>query len=282
MKRIKLTLLLLCAVMLCACRARQAENPTDQPPEQKQQEETLVIKTSEPVYACENQTVSRQFTDEESGILYATYSYSVPMMSIANAENLTEDALVIAQRNVEVFNARMQEILDESVTYGEEMGAEVDIGDSDRWMIVDEKKMTVTQTGQILTVWADCYFYGGGAHPFVYMVSYTFDLSLGNFIDPAQIGDDPESFRVKTAALLVAKAEELGEEYTADFWPDYADIISRWNDTAVKFDADRMIVYFSAYDLGPYAMGPVELILTYEEIADAIGEGGLKHLGVIG
>ena len=41
-----------------------------------------------------------------------------------------------------------------------------------------------------------------------------------------------------------------------------------------------MTVTFSAYELGPYAMGPVELTLSYEVLAQAIGEGGLAHLGV--
>ena len=82
------------------------------------------------------------------------------------------------------------------------------------------------------------------------------------------------------AELLVAKAEGLGEDYTSGYWSDYAQIISRWNEAAVLFDETGMTVVFSAYELGPYAMGPVELVLTYEELADAIGEGGLAHLGV--
>ena len=86
-------------------------------------------------------------------------------------------------------------------------------------------------------------------------------------------------FRAKAAELLIAKAEGLGEEYTEGFWPDYADIISGWNEAAVLFDASGMTVIFSVYELGPYAMGPVELFLTYAELAEAIGEDGLAHLG---
>ena len=104
---------------------------------------------------------------------------------------------------------------------------------------------------------------------------------MGQFIDPAQIGDDPETFRVQAAALLVAQAESLGEEYTSGYWDDYAEIISNWNETTVLFDENGMTVIFSAYELGPYAMGPVELQLTYGELAGVIGQGGLEHLGVV-
>ena len=83
------------------------------------------------------------------------------------------------------------------------------------------------------------------------------------------------------AEALIRHAESLGEEYTEGFWADYRDIISRWNETAVYFDETGMTVIFSAYELGPYAMGPVELTLTYAELADMIGDGGLSHLGII-
>ena len=278
MKKIRILALALSLTMLCACAANQ---PTGEEVPDIDQETVQPEKTSVPVYTYEDKMASRQFTDEETGILYATYSYSVPMMQIANADLLTEEALAAAQRNAAAFNEYMQSILDESISYGEEMGADFDIGYSNSWPIADEKKMTASQTGEIVTVCVECYFFSGGAHPYAFTSSHTFDLAAGKFIDPSQIGDDPESFRVKAAALLVAKAESLGEEYTAGYWDDYAEIISHWNESAVLFDGNGMTVIFAPYDLGPYAMGSVELALTYEELADAIGEGGLKLLGVL-
>lgn len=274
MKRMNLVALLLCLAMLCACGAKQPNNASaPEAPQQEQKE-----KTSDPVYSYEDILASKQFTDEESGKLYASYSYRVPMMRIANADNLTDDALAIAQRNTDAFNAQMQKILDDAVAFGEENTGEP----TEHFFSMpaaDEKELTVLQAGQILTVWADGYFHSGGAHPYVYNDSYTFDLALGQFIDPTQISDDPEAFRVKTAALLVAQAEGLGEDYTSGYWNDYEEIIAHWNEAAVRFDRNGMTVIFSAYELGPYAMGPVELFLTYEELADAIGEGGLAQLG---
>lgn len=281
MKRMRLAALLLCVAMLCAC-GQQPQNNTPNAADPGQ-EDVLPVKLSDPVYEYEDQLVSRQFTDEESGELYATYSYRVPMMRVANADELTDEALAAAQRNTEAFNAYMQEVLDEAVAFGEDLTTDLDSSSFSAYNampIADEKELTASQTGQIITVRVDGYYYGGGVHPYGYTSSYTFDLTVGQFIDPIQIGDDPESFRVKAAALLVAQAESLGEDYTSGYWNDYAEIISRWNDAAVLFDASGMTVIFSSYELGPYAMGPVELFLTYDALADVIGEGGLTHLGV--
>ena len=186
---------------------------------------------------------------------------------------------MIAQRNVDAFNAHMSKVLEDAVAFGEELPREMDGGHFVMPM-ADEKTLTVSQTGQILNVLVNGYFYGGGAHPHAYSDSYTFDLTVGKFIDPAQIGDDPEVFRVQAAALLTAQAESLGEEYTAGYFDDYAEVIAQWSDATVLFGEDGMTVIFSPYEIGPYAMGPVELFLRYEELADAIGEGGLAHLGV--
>ena len=231
-------------------------------------------------YVFEDAVQAKDFTTED-GTVVASYRYHVPMMSLGNAEELSKETLEIAERNVTAFNEQMLQILNDAVKYGEELGEESYEGFNCGYMpFADEKVLSVVRQGQILNVSEQCYFYGGGAHPFAYADSYTFDLTLGQFIDPLQIGDDPEVFRVQVGQLLVAQAESLGEDYVAGFWSDYAEIISKWNETAVFFETNGMRVIFPVYELGPYAMGPVELFLTYEELADAIGENGLARLGV--
>lgn len=267
MKKIKL-LSLAAALLLCACSVipPQGELPD--------QEEKL---PAEPSYVFDVSVHSKQFTREDNGELYASYEYHCPMMRVTNLDELSEEDRAIAQRNLEAFNALMQQELDEALKFGEDMEKDVEGG---YLPLADEKIVTVVRRGQILTVLEQGYYYGGGAHPFTYTATHTFDLELGQYIDPAQIGDDPEYFRKSAAPLLIAYAESLGEEYVEGFWSDYAEIISRWNEAAVVFDESGMTVTFSVYELGPYAMGPVQLHLTYDEIADAIGAGGLKRLGV--
>ena len=66
----------------------------------------------------------------------------------------------------------------------------------------------------------------------------------------------------------------------AEFWTDYAEIIARWNEGSAVFDGEGMLVIFSPYELGPYSMGSVELRLSYEELADLVGPGGMARLGL--
>lgn len=283
MDRLKLLSLLL-VLMLCACAVNQPDNENLGDLEQNAQSESENVEAVEPLYGFEDVTQARQFIEESSGRVYASYTYSMPMMRLTPPDGMSEDELAAAQRNVENFNAQMQLLMENAVAFGEEMAQDLEGGYftmNSEMPATDEKIMSVWQTGQIITVFVNGYFYGGGAHPHAYTDSHTFDLTVGQFIDPAQIGDDPEAFRVQTAALLVAKAEALGEEYTSGYWDDYAEIISNWNDTTVLFDENGMTVIFSAYELGPYAMGAVELHLTYDELAGAIGQGGLEHLGVM-
>lgn len=238
---------------------------------------------STPLYHFEIAERSGSYIRPDTGEESAVYSYSVPFMAIANEEDLSDAERETALHNVEVFNQRMTEFMEELVSFGEEMLADQKLlveTEEISFMACDEVSCGVVQMGQIVSVAAQCYYYGGGAHPNSYMITYTFDLSIGQFIDPAQIGDDPEHFRLAAAELLTQQAESLGEDYVSGYWTDYPDIIARWNETAVLFNEDGMVVTFSAYELGPYAMGPVELILSYDELAEVIGEGGLAHLGI--
>ena len=267
MKRIRL-LPLVTVLLLCACSAIPVQGEVPEPEKQL---------PAVPSYVFDVSVHSKQFTREDNGELYASYEYHYPMMRIANLDELSEEDRGIAERNREAFNALMQQELDEAIKFGEEMEKDVDGG---FMPLADEKLVTVVRRGQILTVLEQGYYYGGGAHPFTYTATHTFDLELGQYIDPTQVGDDPEFFRRTAAPLLIAYAESLGEEYVEGFWSDYAEIISRWNEAAVVFDEIGMTVTFSVYELGPYAMGPVQLHLTYDDIADAIGAGGLERLGV--
>lgn len=236
-----------------------------------------------PVYGFESTERTERYVREDTGEEAASYHYSLPMLYLVNEDRVSAVDRETAQRNLDAFNAWMNERMEEFVAVGRELLAEqqflIETEENVPFAAVDEVIATAAQTGEIVSVTAQCYNYSGGAHPNAYTVSYTFDLSVGQFIDPTQVADDPENFRIRAAELLIQHADSLGEEYTSGFWADYRDSIARWNESAVVFSSDGMAVIFSVYTLGPYAMGPVELTLSYRELADALGSGGLAHLG---
>lgn len=237
-----------------------------------------------PVYGFESTERTEHYVREDTGEVAASYHYRLPMMYLVNEDRVSAIDRETAQRNLDAFNAWMNERMEEFVTVGGELLAEqqflIETGENVPFVAEDEVVAAATQTGEIVSVTAQCYQYGGGAHPNAYTVSYTFDLSVGQFIDPTQVADDPENFRICAAELLIQHADALDEEYTSGFWADYRDSIARWNESAVIFSQSGMTVTFSVYTLGPYALGPVELTLSYRELAEALGVGGLAHLGV--
>ena len=282
MRRFKYLFPVFCLIFLTACgtdTAKDDNTVTNEPPVHQQEE--LVFEA--PVYIFENFTKSDSFVREDTGEESAVYSYSLPSMSIANEKSVSNEDRELALRNVEAFNRRMEEIMAELVAFGKQVLEEQKFlveTENVPFAVCDEVVGSTIVTGQIVSVVARCYYYGGGAHPNTYTVTHLFDLSVGQFIDPTQIGDDPESFRIGAAELLIQQAESMGEEFTSGLWADYREVISRWNETSVYFTENGMTVFFSAYELGPYAMGPVELVLSYDELTNLLGEGGLAHLGI--
>ena len=282
MKRI-IVLFGVLTLLLTACTQKTSLNQnvaSEEPPAPSQEQ----VEKQVPQYVFEGTFFAEDHILRDSGEVIGYYRYELPQMTVGNEGSLSEADRTAALHSAEVFNARMNELLEEAVRYGAEMLEDQKLLEEEEpvaFVVCDELSSTVYRSGQIVSVVSQCYFYGGGAHPNSYTLTHTFDLSAGQFIDPAQIGDDPEGFRVAAAELLIEHAESFDEDYTEGYWADYRDIISRWNETAVLFDEKGMTVIFSAYELGPYAMGPVELSLTYEELADVIGEGGLTHLGVL-
>ena len=141
----------------------------------------------------------------------------------------------------------------------------------------DDLSCAVYQTESLISVSGVYSTYTGGAHPNRYVVSYLFDLEAGQFIDPLQLADDPETLRTGAAARLLEKAEE--HPAFDSFWQDYPDLIARWNEGTVLFDGAGMKVIYSPYEIAPYGMGDVELSLDWEELEPLLGPEGMERLG---
>lgn len=279
MRKAAALLLAVCLCLLAACAGGSdhkinSEDPLDgrntiQPADYE-----------EPDYRFDDMTAEEQFKAEDGAVLMQ-YSYQLLTLSVSNLENLSPEDRERAEENAETFNDRMIQLMDESVARGRDLGSEAQ-GLYEMGSAVYEYTDTTTAggrlCGQIVSIYINTYSYSGGAHGAEYTDGYIFDLSVGRFIDPIQIADDPEMFRVGAADKLIEKADAI-EENRDSYWSNYQEIISRWNEGTVLFDGEGMTVVYSAYELGPYAMGAVELRLSYEELADLLGPGGLEHLG---
>lgn len=280
MRRFAGVLLAVFVFLLAACaNLTAAPAPVTVPAPVPPQNTVPMAAYEEPVYQLEDVTEEGKTVVESADA--AHYLYQLLSLSVPNLEALSPGDAEIARRNVDNFNSRMDALMRDVLARGREMGedaAELYEAGGLAEPYYDETCAGFYQAGQVISVRLDNSSYTGGAHPNSYTASQNFDLGTGQFIDPAQAADDPESFRAGAAELLLEKAEAL--ESRAEFWTDYAEIIARWNEGSAVFDGEGMLVIFSRYELGPYSMGSVELRLSYEELADLVGPGGMARLGL--
>ena len=273
MKKLVTALLALCLCLLAACVGLEDAAPAGQAPESPSDEE-------KPDYRLETIEAQRSFAASD-GTELASYAYALPTLSVANLERLPPEEAEPAQRAVDTFNEKMRGMLNTSVAWGEDVADSAAGVYGDGYLTgsyYDESSYSANICGEIVSVRVDTASYTGGAHPNSYSAGYLFDLAAGQFINPTQLADEPEVFRSGAAQLLLEKAEAL--ESRGSYWSDYEEIISRWNEGTVLFDGEGMEVVYSHYELGPYAIGEVDLRLSYGEIEDLLGPGGLERLGV--
>ena len=279
----KITVLLVaCLCLLAACASLESNNTTPLPPEQ---DILANVEYEAPVYQFEPScTACKRFhPDDDENKEVARYTYVLCTLSVSNLEEISPEDKAAAERNTEAFNTKMNELLSGYIEHGTSMG-------NDALTLYAQGSSTLTSAsyyddvsslcylaGDVISVQLNSESYAGGAHPNHYTSSYLFDLRTGQFIDPTQLAEDVDAFRTGVAALLLEKAEAQGSDR---YWPEYAEIISRWNESAVLFDEDGMLVHYSPYDLGPYVIGEVVLRLNWEELAALLGPSGLQHLGV--
>ena len=280
MKRWKAILL---ACLLCAAAACGGANNAANVVVQDTIKNTLLLQPeTEPEYELTPLVEEKTYTAEDGTVL-AECACTLLELSVSNPEELSEDAAQQAQQTAENFNERMKKRLQEAAAFGEELGnmarGVYEDGHLD-YAYRNEIRMSARLQGRIYSIRVSSSGYTGGAHPNSYTDSYLFDLKLGQFIDPAQVADDPVAFQKGAAELLLEKAGEQDEEVRAGYYPEYAEVITNWYEGTVLFDSAGMTVVYSPYELGPYALGTVELQVGYDELAELLGPGGLARLGL--
>ena len=229
---------------------------------------------SEPPYSFVTETTADKYSDDE-GKLIATYSYTVLRMKVA--EGAEENVLTMA----DTFNAEVDALLERCLESGQELGdwAIYDpmVGEGNYY--TDEVTVSWEQVGDYLSISYSGYYWAGGAHPNSNCFSYLFDLKRGVYIDPIEIADDPELLR-STVTDLILDVLDSNPDYQGGFFDDYAATTAKWNEFCVLLGEKEMVVIFAPYVLGPYAMGQVEVTVSYDEILTALGEGGVARLGM--
>ena len=221
----------------------------------------------------------------EDGTVLAVYNYQTVRLALRNGDEVSPGDAEAAARNTAAFNEKMESITADLMKQGEDMSADAgEIYETFGAPVMeyeDDVETSAVFTGNIVSVCLRRYSFTGGAHPNIYVLGWLFDLASGQFIlDPGQLADDPQVFHDGAAELLIEKADsDLPGSRPGEYWDDYQDII-RSRGGVTLFGEEGMTVLYAPYELGPYAIGEVELHLDWEELGPLLGRGGLERLGM--
>ena len=127
---------------------------------------------------------------------------------------------------------------------------------------------TPTRLDQVLlSLFRNDVSYSGGAHPFVYTDSVTYDLQTGAALELQDIFRSDYSQDVLCALVLKAldgKSEELSYNYqeivTGQF-SEENEIKKDW-----YFSKNGLCFHFSPYEIAPYSSGTIIAEIPYEEL----------------
>lgn len=125
----------------------------------------------------------------------------------------------------------------------------------------------IHQDGRVLSLAVDSSVYAGGAHPLSTRQLASFDRETGERLDIERVVR-PESMALLADLLTRALRRERGIAASVSladagfFLED--DRVPPTDNFAVT--ADGWLLHYDPYEIAPYALGPVELSLTFREI----------------
>lgn len=124
--------------------------------------------------------------------------------------------------------------------------------------------------------------YAGGAHDIYVYYGETFDAQTGEQLELTDILADAEGFYAKATEYI---ADELYKYYSDGLEPNYreyvADTFSPERNLLWYLNGSGIVIVYSTYEIGPYAMGCPEVTLPYSEFGCFMHEKYLAPQGEV-
>ncbi len=141
----------------------------------------------------------------------------------------------------------------------------IDIPDIPMGYSMEIKGATPMLTTKVATMYVDGYSFMGGAHPnpFTTVVSYDL-LQGGKALSITSMVADTNAVRpLLEAAYKEAKGMKPEEKITDLLYPELQHLPMPAN---VAVLPEGLIFFYNAYEVAPYAVGPAEIVLTWEQL----------------
>lgn len=119
---------------------------------------------------------------------------------------------------------------------------------------------------KVLSLALNHYEFTGGAHGNFFAMGYTFDLNTGDLLTLDKIirqGALPDITKICEQRILeMFEAESLSD---AGMFEDYIDLTI---DQDFFLLSDALVFQFDPYEIAPYSMGNIEVVIPFESIND--------------
>ena len=275
MKKLLSTLLALSlALSLTACGGNGDPTGPDAPKPSQPEMPELTFAVGTPL------THESTYTADDGTLLLHT-NYELPQLELRTADGALYEPGAAATQSAAVavrdaFNAEMERCYAAVLSNESELAQEArDHYGSDsmsfEYIYYEDELLgeVVYQTDGLISVLANAYAFYGGAHPNTSTLTWSFDLTTGEFLtlDALNAQSSTDSALGKTlvdtlASEIVNRIYEEGlDDYLYDDFYSYVYDLS--SNAHFYFSGSGMTVNFDAYVLGPYASGPQTFEIPY-------------------
>ena len=282
MKKLLSTLLALSLALslgACAVKVDPSEPDRPQPSEPETPELTFAIGTP----------LSHEMTYKaDDGTILLSTSYELPQLELRTADGALYEPGAAATQSAAVavrdaFNAEMERCYAAVLSNESELAQEArDHYSSDpeafEYIYYADELFgeVVYRTDGLISVLANAYAFYGGAHPNTSTLTWSFDLTTGEFLTldalNAQASADSALGRSLIDTLASEIVDRIYEEGLDDYLYDdfYSYVYDLSSNAHFCFDESGMTVIFDTYVLGPYASGPQTFELPYSTFYNAL------------
>ena len=275
MKKLFASLLTLSLLLsLAACGSSGSPTGPDAPKPSQPETPELTFAVGTPL------THEMSYTADDGTLLLHT-NYELPQLELRTADGALYEPGAAATQSAAVavrdaFNAEMERCYAAVLSNESELAQEArDHYGSDsvsfEYIYYEDELFgeVVYQTDGLISVLANAYAFYGGAHPNTSTLTWSFDLTTGEFLtlDALNAQSSTDSALGKTlvdtlASEIVNRIYEEGlDDYLYDDFYSYVYDLS--SNAHFCFDESGMTVIFDTYVLGPYASGPQTFEIPY-------------------
>lgn len=275
MRKLLSTLLALSlALSLTACGGNGDPTGPDAPKPSQPETPELTFAVGTPL------THESTYTADDGTLLLHT-NYELPQLELRTADGALYEPGAAATQSAAVavrdaFNAEMERCYAAVLSNESELAQEArDHYGSDsmsfEYIYYEDELLgeVVYQTDGLISVLANAYAFYGGAHPNTSTLTWSFNLTTGEFLtlDALNAQSSTDSALGKTLVDTLASeiVNRIYEEGLDDYLYDdfYSYVYNLSSNAHFYFSGSGMTVNFDAYVLGPYASGPQTFEIPY-------------------